>query len=126
MLSFNNASPVKLNLPELFHVVTLLVGNGSIMVRASVHELVINIIHTLCTTIPLPDDQIQKLQFILNDVCDVKNRIYFGLKKNHANSLTITPDTLADQSDGMDLTSLECMIRLLIEALNYGAPSVGR
>lgn len=126
MLSFNNASPVKLYLPELFHVVTLLVGNGSIMVRASVHELVVNIIHTLCTTIPLPDDQIQKLHFILNDVCDVKNRIYFGLTKNHANSLTITPDTLADQSDGMDLASLECMIRLLIEGLKLGAPSVGR
>ncbi|CAO3592087.1 unnamed protein product [Absidia cylindrospora] len=123
MLSFNNASPVKPYLPELFHVVTLLVGNGSIMVRASVHELVVNIVHTLCTAIPLPDDQVQKLHFILNDVCDIKNRIYFGLTKHHASSLTITPETLADQPDGMNLTSLESMIRLLLEALHYGAPS---
>ncbi|KAI8328834.1 hypothetical protein BC941DRAFT_216115 [Chlamydoabsidia padenii] len=124
MLSFNNASPVKPYLPELFHVVTLLVGNGSIMVRASVHELVVNIVHTLCTTVPLPDDQVQKLHFVFNDVCDVKHRIYFGLSKHHASSLTITPDTMADQVDSMmDLGSLEHMIRLLLDALHFGAPS---
>ncbi|KAI8097774.1 uncharacterized protein BX664DRAFT_356981 [Halteromyces radiatus] len=124
MLSFNNASPVKPHLPELFHIVSLLVGNGSVMVRASVHELVVNIIHTLCTATSLPDDQVQKLHFILNDLCDSKNRIYFGLTKHHTSSLTINSDTMTDHFGAMNLSSLESMIRLLLEALHFGAPSI--
>ncbi|CAO3639828.1 unnamed protein product [Cunninghamella echinulata] len=124
MLSFNNAGPVKPYLPELFHTVSLLVGTGPIIIRASVHELVVNIIHTLCTAFPLAEDQIQKLRFILNDVCDTKNRIYFGLTKHHASAFTMTPETMSDQADTISLTSLESTIRLLLDALQFGAPSI--
>ena len=37
------------HLPYLFHIVTLLVVTGPLMLRASVQGLVINIIHSLCT-----------------------------------------------------------------------------
>ncbi|ORX55545.1 hypothetical protein DM01DRAFT_1366815 [Hesseltinella vesiculosa] len=124
MLSFNNVGPVKPYLPELFHIVSLLVGTGSTMMRASVHELVVNIIHTLCTTAPLTDDNVQKLHFILGEVCEPKNRIYFGLTKNHASAFTITPETMALRTDRMDLTSLESLVRLLLEAVYFGSPSV--
>lgn len=49
MLSFNNSLDVVSHLPFLFHIVTLLVSTGPLMLRASVHGLVINIIHSLCT-----------------------------------------------------------------------------
>jgi neurofibromin 1 len=49
MLSFNNSLDVVNHLSYLFHVVTLLVCTGPLMLRASVHGLVINIIHSLCT-----------------------------------------------------------------------------
>ncbi|KAI8068638.1 hypothetical protein BC940DRAFT_298677 [Gongronella butleri] len=123
MLSFNNVGPVKPYLPELFHIVSLLVGTGSTMMRVSVHELVVNIIHTLCTAVPLADDNVQKLHFILNEVCEPKNRIYFGLTKNHASAFTITSETMTPRSDGMDLASLETLIRLLLEAFYFGSPS---
>ena len=49
MLSFNNSLDVVSHLAFLFHIVTLLVSTGPLMLRASVHGLVINIIHSLCT-----------------------------------------------------------------------------
>lgn len=49
MLSFNNCLDVIEHLPYLFHAVTFLVHLGPINMRASVHGLVINVIHSLCT-----------------------------------------------------------------------------
>lgn len=49
MLSFNNCLDVVEHLPYLFHAVTFLVHTGPINMRASIHGLVINVIHSLCT-----------------------------------------------------------------------------
>ncbi|KAI9489055.1 hypothetical protein BDB00DRAFT_771458 [Zychaea mexicana] len=124
MLSFNNVGPGKPYLPEIFHIVSLLVGTGPTLIRASVHELVVNIIHTLCTGMPQSEENIKKLHFVLNDVCDSKNRVYFGLTKPHANAFTITHETMTDVSETVNLSSLESIIRLLLEALSIGAPSI--
>ncbi|KAI8142067.1 hypothetical protein BJV82DRAFT_159057 [Fennellomyces sp. T-0311] len=124
MLSFNNVGPGKPYLPEIFHIVSLLVGTGPTLIRASVHELVVNIIHTLCTGMPQSEENIKKLHFVLSDVCDSKNRVYFGLTKPHANAFTITHETMTDVSETVNLSSLESIIRLLLDALSIGAPSI--
>lgn len=125
MLSFNNAGPVMPYIPEIFHIVSVLVVTGPTLIRTSVHELVVNTIHTLCTMgIPLVDDNIKKLQFVLNDVCDSKNRVSFGLTKQHANAFTITKETTTDFADSIELSSLQNIVRLLLDALNFGAPTV--
>jgi neurofibromin 1 len=49
MLSFNNCLDVASHLPFLFHIVTFLVCTGPLSLRASIHGLVINTIHSLCT-----------------------------------------------------------------------------
>lgn len=125
MLSFNNTGPVMPYIPEIFHIVSILVVTGPTLIRSSVHELVVNTIHTLCTMgIPLIDENIKKLHFVLNDVCDSKNRVSFGLTKQHANAFTITKETTTDYAESIDLTSLQNIIRLLLDALNFGAPTV--
>uniref|UniRef100_A0A5S6QDW1 Ras-GAP domain-containing protein n=1 Tax=Trichuris muris TaxID=70415 RepID=A0A5S6QDW1_TRIMR len=48
-LSFNNCLDVITHLPVLFHFVTVLVNTGPLALRASVHGLVVNVIHSLCT-----------------------------------------------------------------------------
>ncbi|KFD70579.1 hypothetical protein M514_02099 [Trichuris suis] len=48
-LSFNNCLDVITHLPVLFHFVIVLVNTGPLALRASVHGLVVNIIHSLCT-----------------------------------------------------------------------------
>lgn len=125
MLSFNNTGPVMPYIPEIFHVVSVLVVTGPTLIRTSVHELVVNTIHTLCTMgIPLIEENIKKLHFILNDVCDSKNRVSFGLTKQHANAFTITKETTTDFAKSIDLSSLQNIIRLLLDALNFGAPTI--
>jgi len=49
MLSFNNNLDVASHLPYLFHLVTLLLSTGPVALRASIHGLVVNIIHSLLT-----------------------------------------------------------------------------
>ncbi|KAI9486703.1 MAG: hypothetical protein EXX96DRAFT_550220 [Benjaminiella poitrasii] len=125
MLSFNNIEPIASYIPEIFHIVSMLVASGPTLIRSSVHELVVNTIHYLCTTdTSLPDENIKKLHFLLNDLCDSKNRVSFGLTKQHANAFTITKETTTDFAETIDLISLQNVIRLLIDALSFGAPTV--
>ncbi|KAI9027661.1 hypothetical protein CLU79DRAFT_697324 [Phycomyces nitens] len=123
MLSFNNVKTARPYLPEIFHIVSLLVATGPAFIRASVHELVINVIHTLCTSSELTEDNEKKLQFLLNDVCDTKCRLNFGLIKSHGNAFVISPEANTDASGPLNLTSLESVVRLLLDVLSIGASS---
>ncbi|KAI8078349.1 hypothetical protein BDF21DRAFT_43098 [Thamnidium elegans] len=123
MLSFNNRGPVKSYVPEIFHIVSLVIGVGPTIIRASVHGLVVNIIQSLCTAMPIQEANVKKLQLILSEVSDTKYRLLFGLFKPHANAFTITTDTLTDASEPTPLHALETIVNNLLEVLTYSAPS---
>ncbi|KAI8390971.1 uncharacterized protein BYT42DRAFT_508674 [Radiomyces spectabilis] len=123
MLSFNNRGPVKSYVPEIFHIVTLVVGVGPTLIRASVHGLVVNMIQSLCTSMPLNDANVKKLQLTLSELSDSKCRLLFGLLKPHANAFTLTPDTMTDTAEPLQLLSLETIVNILLDVINYGAPS---
>ncbi|CAO3626389.1 unnamed protein product [Cunninghamella echinulata] len=123
MLSFNNRGPVKSYVPEIFHIVSLVVGVGPTIIRASVHGLVVNMIQSLCTSMPLPEANIQKLQLLLTEVSDSKFRLLFGLHKSHANAFTLTSDTMNDNAEPIQLLALESVISQLLEVITWGAPS---
>ncbi|ORX62830.1 hypothetical protein DM01DRAFT_1403269 [Hesseltinella vesiculosa] len=123
MLSFNNRGPVKSYVPEIFHIVSIVVGVGPTMIRASVHGLVVNMIQSLCTSMPLPDANVQHLQMLLTEVSDSKFRLLFGLHKSHANAFTLTPDTMNDTAEPIQLLALESIISQLLDVLKRGAPS---
>ncbi|CEI98406.1 hypothetical protein RMCBS344292_12515 [Rhizopus microsporus] len=125
MLSFNNTGPIVPYIPEIYHVISILVVTGPTFIRSSVHELVVNTIHTMCTmNTCLPEENVKKLHFVLNDVCDSKNRVLFGLTKQMANAFTITTETTSDYAESINLVSLQNIVKLLIDTLNYGAPTV--
>lgn len=125
MLSFNNRGPVKSYVPEIFHIVSLVVGVGPTIIKASVHGLVVNIIQALCTTMPIQDANVKKLQLILSEMSDTKYRLLFGLFKTHTNAFTLSADTLNDASESVSLMSLETIVNNLLEVINYSAPSSG-
>ncbi|XP_022666414.1 neurofibromin-like isoform X2 [Varroa destructor] len=82
MLSFNNSLDVAIHLPYLFHIVTLLVHTGPLSLRASIHGLVINIIHSLCTcTKPSFNDTKQTLRLSLDEFSLPKFYLLFGISK---------------------------------------------
>ncbi|KAL7311910.1 Ras GTPase activating protein ira2 [Mucor circinelloides] len=123
MLSFNNRGPVKRVVPELFHIVSLIAGVGCTVVRASVHGVVVNMIQSLCTSMPLSAANIKKLQLLLIELSESKSRLLFGLNRSNANAFTITPETLNDTIEPISLLSLESIVSKLSEVINYAAPT---
>ncbi|KAL0094889.1 hypothetical protein F4703DRAFT_1902562 [Phycomyces blakesleeanus] len=123
MVSFNNHGPVKSYLPEIFYIVSLVVGVGPTLVRASVHGIIINVIQSLCTSMPLSDTNVKKLQLLLEDMSGSKARLLFGLAKPHTNAFTIATETTTDTTGLIHLTSLESIVNTCLEVLQYSAPS---
>lgn len=110
---------------EILHVISLVVSTGPTFIRSSVHELVVNIIHASVTNRNTRPENRKKLKYVLDDVCDGKYRVHFGLNKSYANAFTITEETMTDNVENMSLRSLEAIIRLLLDATNYAAPTIG-
>lgn len=90
MLSFNNCLDVASHLPYLFHIVTLLVHTGPVSLRASIHGLVINIIHSLCTcTKPSFSNETQRLlRLSLDEFSLPKFYLLFGISKVKSAAVT--------------------------------------
>ncbi|XP_075746616.1 neurofibromin isoform X3 [Rhipicephalus microplus] len=89
MLSFNNSLDVASHLPYLFHIVTLLVHTGPVSLRASIHGLVINIIHSLCTcTKPSFNDTQRVLRLSLDEFSLPKFYHLFGIGKVKSTAVT--------------------------------------
>ncbi|KAI8373844.1 hypothetical protein BD560DRAFT_393755 [Blakeslea trispora] len=123
MLSFNNRGPVKSYIPEIFHIVSLVIGVGPTIIRSSVHGLVINVIQSLCTNMPIQEANVKKLQLLLNEMSDTKYRLLFGLYKPQTSAFSISPDTLTDAAEPVPLMALETIVNNLLEVINYSAPS---
>ncbi len=79
MLTFDNLVYVQQYLPELFYIVLLLFSTGSSLARATVHGLLINIVHSLYTTMVTPDNKLQSLRLLLSELNQPKTRVLFGL-----------------------------------------------
>ncbi|KAI7870568.1 hypothetical protein BDF14DRAFT_1771252 [Spinellus fusiger] len=124
MASFNNRGPVKSYLPEIFYIVSLVVGIGPTFIRASVHGIVINVIQSLCTSLPLPSTNIKKLKHLLNDLSESKFKILFGLAKPHTDAFSISADTTIDSADPISLSSLESIFNICLEAIQHSSPSI--
>ncbi|KAL0481620.1 hypothetical protein AKO1_012471 [Acrasis kona] len=60
MLSFQDCVCVRSNLPILLHMITLLVGRGTLFFRVTVHSLAINVIHSLATALSLDSRVMQE------------------------------------------------------------------
>ncbi|KAI9283473.1 hypothetical protein BC943DRAFT_100701 [Umbelopsis sp. AD052] len=124
MLSFHSTSPIKPYLAELMYIVTLLVATGPILIRTSIHGMVVNILQLLSTETPLREGHIKKLHFLANDISESSNRILFGITEENINAFTITRETLVGNHDNISLQSLETIVKTLIEAMSLGAPSI--
>lgn len=125
-LSFFNNNPRKPYMADCFHIMALLVSTGPTFIRSSIHGFVVNTIHTLVTSDFVMSSNRKRLKFLMDDVGDGKYRVHFGLNKSYANAFTITDETLTDDVESVSLTSLETIVQLLLDTINYAAPSTGR
>ncbi|XP_067128062.1 neurofibromin isoform X2 [Centruroides vittatus] len=133
MLSFNNCLDVASHLPYLFHIVTLLVHTGPVSLRASIHGLVINIIHSLCTcTKPSFSGETQRvLRLSLDEFSLPKFYLLFGISKVKSAAVTAFRSNYrhgdrhldrcfacsSTDQERMPLSSLEIITDALLEIL---------
>ncbi|XP_070572256.1 neurofibromin-like [Ptychodera flava] len=127
MLSFNNCLDVANNLPYLFHIVTFMVSTGPLSLRASLHGLVINIIHSLCTCAQLNFTEETKnvLRLSLTEFSLPKFYLLFGISKVKSAAVTAFRSSYRErsvshspqQSETMPLSSLEVIVDALLEIM---------
>jgi neurofibromin 1 len=79
MLSFNNLLDVKTNLPELCHLIVIMVGHGRPLIRSTIHGITVNVIHSLCTLDGVDTASLDTLKQVLSDMSDPKLCTHFGL-----------------------------------------------
>ena len=123
MLSFNDRLYVEQYLPELFHIISLVVATGPTLIRCSVYGLLVNIVQSLCTAKTLKQQQLIALDMLLNEFSEPKFRLLFGISKGSTDPFHINQLLLNDNADRMPLNSLATVINSLLEVLNVGASS---
>lgn len=119
-LSFDSGVQSQLYLPEIFHIVTMLANTGSPDVRVIVHRLLINTIHSACTSFVLDEAKLNKLRATLETLSDPKSEMFTHsvLFLRDGASISTNPDA------GPTLASTENLATLLFETCSVAAPSV--
>ncbi|CAG8637906.1 2796_t:CDS:10, partial [Cetraspora pellucida] len=124
MLSFSNRAYVQIYLPELFHIISILIATGPPLIRASVHGLIVNLVQSLCTAQPLAPDNYRRLTLLLTELSEPNFKFFFGLNHSPGNAFLISAESTRDMPDTMPLSSLETVIQALLEVIICGAPSI--
>ncbi|KAI8078788.1 uncharacterized protein BX664DRAFT_367193 [Halteromyces radiatus] len=125
MLSFDNFGPLKNYIPDMLHMITLLVGVGPTLIRTTIHGISINLIQSLCILPTLPEDSRQELQHLMGKMGEKRMQLLFGLVKPHANAFTISQETLSDPlTEPFDLMALETIINTFLRIVELGAPTI--
>ncbi|XP_012162697.1 neurofibromin isoform X2 [Ceratitis capitata] len=143
MLSFNNCLDVATHLPYLFHIITFLICSGSVTMRASIHGLVVNIIHSLitCTKPTFSENAQRVLRLALDEFSLFKFYALFGLSKVKSAAVTAFRSSYRHPSDRwlgnervsqplpadverIALPSLEEVVDALLEIMSVCMPDV--
>ena len=84
-LSFDNLICVQEYLPDIFYVITLVFGNGDQEIRSMVHEMLVNMVHSLYTSLFHDNadgeegDWMQRIPQLLAEIDQLNFRFYFGI-----------------------------------------------
>jgi neurofibromin 1 len=119
-LSFDSGIQSQLYLPELFHIVTMLANTGQTEVRHTVHRLLINTIHSACTSFNLDEARLNKLKTTLEFLSDSKNDIF----SSHPAFARDAASMSTSQEAGPTLAATESLAALLFDTCTVAAPSV--
>ncbi len=118
------------------------VAAGPVLIRASVHGLVVNIVQSLCTSVQLPEDNLRNLTLLLSQFSEPKYRLLFGVSRGGVTNggrrrqrarrtdsarawraAFAGQDASDDHLEKLSLTSLETIITSLLEVINCSASS---
>ena len=121
-ISFDSRVQAQLFLPELFHIITMVVNCGTLQVRSTVHSLLVNTVHSISTSFPLEDENLAKLKTILTSLSEPKMCLLFSLNR------PTSRDAVAIQEqrgiDSATSSTIEQITNLLLEIITVAAPSI--
>ncbi|KAI9839685.1 MAG: Ras GTPase activating protein ira2 [Sclerophora amabilis] len=120
-VSFGSGSLPQLYLPELFHIITMVVNTGSAAMRLCVHKLLVNTVHAMCVSFPLEEVSLNKLRSCLASFSEPKAELLFTLHTISTGDGNLLPPHQGSASAGF--SSTEAITELLLEIINVGAPS---
>ena len=124
-LSFDPETPLdtQLFLPELCHVMTLLVGSGSLLLRQTVYGMFVNVLQTLALATPSGDMDDAALHHLLRRAQTGEMMAVFGLSQQGAGELAELPVP----ADGpIFLDGVERLANFFGEVMGAGAVSTGK
>ncbi|KAI9677299.1 MAG: Ras GTPase activating protein ira2 [Trizodia sp. TS-e1964] len=113
--SFDSKVQSQLFLPEVFHIITMVFNSGSSAVRILVHSLLVNTVHSMCTSFPLEEGNLSTLKAILSSLSGPKIELLFSLPVGARDGRYLQGQPT--------FSCLEAITNLLLEVIIAGAPS---
>jgi neurofibromin 1 len=120
-ISFDSRVQAQMFLPELFHIITMVVNCGQSQVRSAVHSLLVNTVHSISTSFPLEESNLAQLKQILTALNEPKMCLLFSLNRPTARDATAIQE---QRSENATLTSMEQITNLLLDIIGVAAPTI--
>jgi neurofibromin 1 len=117
--SFDSGVQSQLFVPEIFHLVTMLANTGSSDTRLTVHRLLVNTIHAMCTSFELGSTMEAKVKLLLQSLSEPKQDFLSNISPHERTSLLAVPD-----SSVPSITTTESLAIVLSEITIVAAPTV--
>ncbi|KAG8905759.1 Ras GTPase activating protein ira2 [Tulasnella sp. 403] len=124
LVMYNVRVPIQTQLfvPEVLHLVTMIVSTGPVVMRTAVHGMVTNLVQSLC--VMRTDDEVSKdrLRRTLRDCFKPDVLRLFGLAREDASSEYTLIDNATEQ---ISVDSLEKITLFLLDIVDAGAQTTG-
>ncbi|KAI9612051.1 hypothetical protein H4Q26_008141 [Puccinia striiformis f. sp. tritici PST-130] len=120
-ISFSAHIQAQLYLPDIFHIVTMLVGTGLASQRSAIYSIVINTLTCLCS-LQGSNHESSALYAIVKRLGQPTVQGLFGLYPNDL-ALRYTEDDFSFR-EPISSIALESIVQLLIEAVKVASPAI--
>jgi neurofibromin 1 len=119
-LSFDSGIQAQLFLPEVFHIITMLVNTGNQGIRLQVHRFLMNTVHAVCTSFIMDDAKFTKLRASLDLLAQPAGGLFYSSSSLHRDgtAASLVGDT------GSALLATENLVSILFDICTVAAPSV--
>jgi neurofibromin 1 len=119
-ISFDSRVQAQMFLPELFHVITMVVNCGQSQVRSAVHSLLVNTVHSISTSFPLEEANLAQLKQTLISLNEPKMCLLFSLNRPTSRDAVAVQELRPENATS---TSMEQITNLLLDIIAVAAPT---
>ena len=116
-LSYENLICVENYIPELFYIITMVFYSGDCFLRANVHALFINVVHSIFISRVCHPDKMNNLRFLLQEFHSLSSRLHFGVG-SLATPIYLSANERDNKLEKLPITMVENVASSLFSVLN--------